>query len=185
MDYFLVILFIIFMFAATLLQIVSLPGNWIAIIFLVIWKFIGPDSATHELNANFFMLIVGIAALGELMEWVIQLKLGKKMGSTGKGSIGGIIGSIVGSILMLPLFFGFGALIGALLGAFVGCLIFELMGNRPRNEAVKAAWGVFVGRFLGMGLKLGLGIAILWMTILHIWPSAPEAIAMSLISSCC
>ena len=180
MDYVLVILFIIFMFAAVLLQVISLPGNWIAIVFLLIWKLIGPDTATHELTVLFFIALVVIAGVGELLEWLIQLKVGKRMGSTGKGNIGGIIGSIVGAIVLLPLFFGFGALIGALLGAFVGCLIFELLGQRPKSEAMKAAWGVFVGRFLGMGLKLGLGVSIIGLSIMRIWPSAPEAITTAL-----
>ncbi len=181
MDYFLVILFMIFMFAAILLQIISLPGNWIAIIFLLLWKLIGPASSTHELTVTFFIILVAIAAVGELLEWVIQLKVGKKMGSTGKGNIGGIIGSIIGSILLLPLFFGFGALIGALLGAFVGCYVFEMLSKRPHNEAIKAAWGAFIGRFLGMGLKLGLGITILWLSVVRMWPSAQEAIATAML----
>ena len=162
------------MFAAIMLQIISLPGNWIAIILLLLWKLIGPVSSTNELNVSFFMILIAIAAVGELLEWIIQLKVGKKMGSTGKGNIGGIIGSIIGSILLLPLFFGFGALIGALLGAFIGCYAFELLSKRPHNEAVKAAWGAFIGRFLGMGLKLGLGIIILWLSIVHMWPGAQE-----------
>lgn len=181
MDYFLVILFIIFMFAAILLQIISLPGNWIAIVFLLIWKLAGPEACTHELTVNFFIILVSIAAVGELLEWIIQLKVGKKMGSSGKGNIGGIIGSIVGAIMLLPLFFGFGALLGALLGAFTGCFIFELLGRRPYREAIKAAKGAFAGRFLGMGLKLGLGITILWLSIMHIWPGVQEAAAVALL----
>ena len=66
MDYFLAILFIIFMIAGVLLQILNLPGNWAAILFLVIWKFIGPASTTHELTLLFFAAIIALAAAGEL-----------------------------------------------------------------------------------------------------------------------
>ena len=183
MDYVLVILFLIFMFAAVLVQVVSLPGNWIAIVLLLLWKLAAPETTTHELTIGFFVILVVIAGIGELMEWLIQIKLGKRMGSTGKGNIGGIIGSVVGAIVLLPLFFGFGALIGALLGAFVGCLVFELAGKRPKGEAMKAAWGVFVGRFLGMGLKLGLGMTIIGLTARQIWPSVPAEDAGALIEA--
>lgn len=176
MDYFLVILFTIFLIFAVLIQIMNLPGNWVAIIFLAIWNFIGPASSTHELTLSFFIILIVMAGIGELLEWFIQLKVGKKLGSSTKGNIGGIIGSIIGAILLLPLFFGFGALLGALLGAFVGCLVVELIAGRPLQEAMKAAWGVFVGRFLGMGLKLGIGITIIWLSIFRIWPSTPETI---------
>ena len=174
MDYFLAVLFIIFMIAGVLLQILNLPGNWASILFLVIWKFIGPASTTHELTLLFFAAIIAMAAAGELLEWLIQLKVGKKLGSSTKGNIGGIIGSIIGAIVMLPLFFGFGALLGALLGAFAGCLLVELIAGRPREEAVKAAWGAFMGRGMGMGLKLGIGTSIVWLTIVRVWPSAVE-----------
>lgn len=176
MDYFLTILFIIFFIAAILIQILNLPGNWVAIVFLAIWKLIGPASGTHELTLTFFIILVVMAGIGEFLEWVIQIKVGKRLGSSTKGSIGGIIGSIIGAILLLPLFFGFGALLGALLGAFIGCLLVELLAGRPRREAVQAAWGVFVGRFLGMALKLGIGISIIWLSILRLWPSTPEII---------
>lgn len=180
MDYFLVILFIVFLVAGVLLQIINLPGNWVGIIFLAIWKFIGPAATTHELTLGFFIAIVIMAGIGELLEWLIQLKVGKKLGSSTKGNIGGIIGSIIGAILLLPLFFGFGALLGALLGAFLGCLIVELIAGRPRPEAMKAAWGAFLGRGLGMGIKLGIGTTIIWLAIFRVWPSAVETITAAL-----
>lgn len=177
MDYLYVILFIVFMILGVLLQIISLPGNWVAIALLIIWKFIGPASSADNLTWTFIIILAAMAAAGELMEWFIQLKIGKKLGSTTKGNIGGIIGSIVGAILLLPLFFGFGALIGALLGAYAGCLVAELLQGRQGKEARKAAWGVFVGRFLGMGLKMGIGILIIWLAIVRIWPTVESVAA--------
>ena len=110
MEYFLVILFIVFLILAVLIQVLSLPGNWLAIILVIIWKFIGPASSVAELSWGFIILLIALAAVGEIMEWLIQLKVGKQFGSSLKGNIGGIIGAIVGAILFLPLFFGFGAL---------------------------------------------------------------------------
>ena len=175
MDYFLAVLIITFLILAVLLQVISLPGNWVAIILIVIWKFIGPSSTTIELTWPFVMLLAGIAAVGELLEWAIQMFAGRKYGSSTSGSIAGIIGSIIGAIMLLPLFFGFGAVLGALLGAYLGCLAAELLQGRPGLDARQAAWGTFLGRFVGMSIKLSLGIIIIWLTIERIWPSLKAA----------
>ena len=175
MEYFLVILFIVFLILAVLIQILSLPGNWLAVILVIIWKFIGPASSTLELSWTFILLLIALAAVGEAMEWLLQLKVGKKFGSSFKGNVGGIIGAIVGAILFLPLFFGFGALLGALVGAYLGCLAAELLQGREGKIARKAAWGAFLGKFLGLGLKLGLGATIIWLTIVRVWPTVAAA----------
>ncbi len=175
MEYFLVILFVVFLILAVLVQVISLPGNWLAIILVIIWKFIGPSSSVAELTWSFIALLLALAAIGELMEWLLQLKVGKKFGSSTKGNIGGIIGAIVGAILLLPFFLGFGALLGALIGAYLGCLAVELLQGREGKVARKAAWGVFVGKFLGMGFKLGLGATIIWLTAVRVWPNVAAA----------
>lgn len=166
----LVILMIIIMFAVVLSQVIGLPGNWIMLVILVLYKWLGPNVSTDAVTWKFILVMAIIALIGELLEWVIQVKAGRKFGSSGKGDIGGIVGSIIGGILLLPLFFGFGAVLGALLGAYVGCFVVEIVRRRTAKEANKAAWGAFVGRFLGMGLKLGIGIAILGMATIRIWP---------------
>ena len=158
-----------------LIQVLSLPGNWLAIILVIIWKFIGPASSVAELSWGFILLLAALAAIGEIMEWLLQMKVGKQFGSSLKGNIGGIIGAIVGAILFLPLFFGFGALLGALVGAYLGCLAAELLQGREGKVARKAAWGAFLGKFLGLGLKLGLGATIIWLTIVRVWPTVAAA----------
>lgn len=160
------------MILALFLQLLSLPGNWIVILLLVFGKYIGPESAVAGLTWSFLLFLAGLALLGEALEWVAQFQLGKRHGSSARGNIGGILGAIVGAILMLPLFFGFGALLGALGGAYLGCLGMELIHGRSGVDARKAAWGVFIGRFLGTTLKLGIGITIIWLAVGKIWPQA-------------
>jgi uncharacterized protein YqgC (DUF456 family) len=43
-------------------------------------------------------------------------------------------------------------LVGAFLGAFLG----ELMAGKGGSEALRPAWGVFVGTVVGTGLKLAV-----------------------------
>lgn len=166
-----VILIGLVLFVICLLQVVGLPSNWIILVLVVLWKWLGPLSSTADLTWTFILVMVVLAGIGELLEWGIQVKLGSKFGSSSKGNWGGIIGSIIGGILLLPLFFGFGAILGALAGAYVGCLVVELACRRNFKEANIAAWGAFVGRFLGMGLKLGISIMIVMMSVWRMWPN--------------
>lgn len=166
----LVIIITLVLFGICLLQIVGVPSNWIILVVLAGYKFLGPDLSTAGLTWLFILAMVALGIVGEVLEWVIQIKYGRKYGSTTKGDIGGIVGSIIGAIVLLPLFFGFGAVIGALAGAYVGCFAVEFVSFRGLGAANAAAWGAFVGRFLGMSLKLGIGIAIIGMAFFRMLP---------------
>lgn len=60
--------------------------------------------------------------------------------------------SVVGMLVGLFLFPPFGMLLGAFLGAFLG----ELLDGKGSTEALRPAWGVFVGTVVGTGLKLAV-----------------------------
>ena len=157
MTYFFIILLIALMFAALLSQIISLPGNWIILLLLGLWKWLGPDAP--ELTGQVFLMLVLMAAAGEGLEWGAQLWSGKRYGSSGFGNVGGILGAIVG------------ALLGAMAGAYIGCLAVELLRGRPGAEARQAALGVFWGKLFGLCIKLGIGASIIWIGVSHVWPA--------------
>lgn len=156
------ILYIIPLVLSLALLIFSLPGNWMIVALVAVWKLMHADAG---FSWQFVAFIGGIALAGEGMELAFQLMTGRKAGSTKRGNIGGFVGLIVGAILGAPIFFGLGALPGALLGAYAGCLIMEHNQGRPWPEAKKAAMGVLVGSFLGLIAKFGLGVVILVLSI--------------------
>ncbi len=140
----------------------NLPGNWVIVGLVALWKVLNAD-VTY--GWQFVAVLGGIALAGEGMELGLQLLTGRKAGSTKKGNIGGFVGLIIGAILGAPIGFGLGALPGALLGAYVGCLVMERNQGRPWPEARRAAKGVLVGSFLGIIAKVGLGVVILVLAI--------------------
>lgn len=154
-----------------LLNIFGLPGNWVLLGLVVLWKYAYPDTA--QMGTLFFVMMGGLAVLGELLEMGLQVVKARKYGSSSSGTFAGMIGAVAGAILLAPLFFGLGALLGALLGAWIGCFIMELLKGRPRGEAVEAAFGAMVGRFLGTVCKCGVGGAMLALTGQYIWPEEP------------
>ncbi len=166
MSEFLAGLFLLVLILSLGLHIFSLPANWLVLVLVALWKFTHPAMPMSWL---FFAGLAGLAAVAEALELVIQLKGAKKYGATGKGNLGGIIGAIAGAILGAPFGFGLGALPGALLGAYLGCLFFERMHGRPWDEARRAAMGAMWGKFFGMSVKFGFGVAMVMLAVPRVW----------------
>jgi hypothetical protein len=160
-------LFLFFLFLVWATNIFSLPGNWINILLLALWKWIFP-----EMQAGwwFFIGITAVAGVAEIIEFVSQVYGAKKYGGSNRGSWGALIGALVGALLGAPFFFGLGSIIGGLIGAFAGSLSVELSYGRPRAEAIQASKGAMLGKVLGIVAKTALGMAIIIWSIPRVWP---------------
>ena len=170
MSVILISVFIVVLACCALLNLVMLPGNWVVVALVALYAWLGPDSP--HLNLLFFIALIGMAVVGEVVEFLTQIWGAKKYGSSNKATLAGMIGAIAGAIFFAPFLFGIGAIFGALAGAWAGCYVGErLLAHRPQSEAVTAANGALVGRFLGMVVKLGLGITMVVLTASTIWPN--------------
>lgn len=170
MSVFFATLLLLALFICVLLNLVTLPGNWAMVALVAAWAFLVPQSG---LDTLFFLLFIGLAVAGEVVEFGAQLWGARRYGSSKISTICGMIGTIAGAVLGAPFLLGLGAVFGALLGAWTGCLLAELLLRRqPWAPALRAAQGAFVGRFLGMVIKFGLGMAMLALTAAHIWPES-------------
>ncbi|CCH48109.1 DUF456 domain-containing protein [Pseudodesulfovibrio piezophilus] len=165
MEYLWAILFIFGLALSQMLQLFSMPANWVSLALVAAWKVLYPESMAW----NFVVVLGVIAALAEALEIGLQMWGAGRYGATARGNIGGILGAIAGAIFFAPFFLGLGALLGALGGAYLGCLIMEIPG-RSRPEAFKAAKGAFVGKALGFTIKTAIGAVIVVMAIPQIWP---------------
>lgn len=156
-----------------LLNIFGLPANWILLGLVALWKVVNPSAS---MDIWFWGIMIAIAVAGEALEMGLQVVKAKRYGSSSSGTFAGMIGAIAGAIFLAPLFFGLGALLGALAGAWVGCFLMEMLKGRPTSEAINAAFGAMVGRFLGTVCKCGAGGAMLAMAAQHIWPGYPASL---------
>ncbi len=171
LAYMIVSAFMVLLSFVLFLNIFGLPANWIILALVGLWKYVYPDTA--PMGITFFVILVVLAVVGEILEFVLQVAKAKKYGSSSSGTFAGIIGAIIGAIVLAPLFFGIGALIGALIGAWIGCFIMEMAKGRPSKEAREAAFGAMVGRFLGTVCKCGIGGVMLAVIGRYIWPKEP------------
>lgn len=150
------------------LHVFSLPGNWAMLGLMLLWKWMHPEMSE---GWGFFVLLGGIAGVGEGVQFLSQVWSVKRYGGSGRGNWGSIIGSIAGALLGAPFFFGVGAIPGAFIGAYAGGLIGELSLRRPLAEAHHSAVGALFGTFLGVVSKFGLGVLMFWLSARAVWPS--------------
>ncbi|MFY0651822.1 MAG: DUF456 domain-containing protein [Cyclobacteriaceae bacterium] len=97
-------------------------------------------------SLNFLIIWAVITVVVFAMDYVIPPLTTKKFGGSKKGMIGSTIGLVLGLIFFPP----FGLILGAFAGAFIG----ELIEGKDNRNALRSAFGAFVGFITGTLLKL-------------------------------
>ncbi len=120
----------------------------------------------RDWNAESFglpaVLIAGLlAAVVTVLDMVVPAWGAKRYGASKTAVWLSLLGMLVGMLFFPP--FGF------LLGAFAGALGGELLAGKREGQAAKAAWGVFVGTMLGVGLKLLVSLGIMMIYIIELF----------------
>ena len=116
------------------------PLNFIALILLSFAKDWEPYSTT-------FLIIMALVALVvSILDNVIPAWGAQKYGAEKSSVWLALAGTLIGVFFFPPF--------GIFIGAFVGALAGELFHGKEAALALKAGWGVFVGMFIGIGIKL-------------------------------
>ncbi len=118
------------------------PISWTGLLLLKWTDFIGENPEGYH---QVLWILLFFVVLVTLLDYIVPIWGTKKYGGSKRGVWGATIGVVVG------LFFGpLGIIIGPFLGAYIG----EASLGKKSKEALRAAWGSFVGFLLGVGLKL-------------------------------
>lgn len=144
----------------------GLPGNWLLLIFAVIYKLVLPENSHPEITWMVLCILLVLAILGEVWEFAAGAAGATRRGGSRRGAIMAIVGSLVGSIagamigIPVPIV---GPLIGALIGGAGGAFAGAYFGERGRSHAdrVEIGKGALVGRLLGTAGKLIFGLLML------------------------
>ena len=133
------------------------PISWAGLLLLKWTDFVDDHGAAYE-NALWILLFFVI--LVTILDYVVPIMGTKRYGGSKRGVWGATIGVVVG------LFFGpLGIIIGPFLGAYIG----EITTGKKDREALRAAWGSFMGFLLGVGLKLMVCGTILFFFIRYLF----------------
>lgn len=159
--------------------VIQLPGTWVMLGLAGLLEYLDrlylPAGDRQTFDWWVLAACLGLAVLGEIIEFVAGAAGAKKGGSTSRGMWGALIGGIVGVFVFTPLFFFvpiFGAFFGAVLGTFVGAVIGELsVRDATLRGSMKPAIGATIGRVLGTTSKVGIAMAMwLVLTVSAYWP---------------
>jgi uncharacterized protein YqgC (DUF456 family) len=133
------------------------PISWVGLLLLKWTDYVNDHGAAYE---NALWILLFFVVLVTILDYVVPIMGTKKFGGSKRGVWGATIGVVVG------LFFGpLGIIIGPFLGAYIG----EITTGKKERDALRAAWGSFVGFLLGVGMKLMVCGAILFFYIRYLF----------------
>jgi hypothetical protein len=126
-----------------------IPGPPVSFLSLILLSWANHWSAFSV----YFLIVMGAAAvLVSVFDFVLPVTMPKRYGASKAGVWGSVIGMIGGAILLPPW--------GLIIGIFVGAVLGELIFNKNKKIALKAALGVFVGTLASILIKLGVSVTI-------------------------
>jgi uncharacterized protein YqgC (DUF456 family) len=161
------ILLILIATAGLFMVMVTLPGLW-----LMAAVSAGYCLLTHQhyLGIKSLVALLILALLGEAAEMGIGGAAARKAGGGRRAALGGIIGGIVGGVVgsfVFPLVL---SIVGVCLGSFVGAALLEMLGGESADHSLRIGIGAAKGKFMGIIVKLGIGLAMLALIALSALP---------------
>jgi uncharacterized protein len=133
-----------------------LPGPPIAFVGLLIQQFRDPRPFT----TTFLLVWAGIVVITLVLDFLIPVWGTKKFGGSKYGLWGCTLGFLA-AFWLGP----WGVVIGPFAGAFIG----EMLARQNQRQALRAAWGAFIGFLFGSLLKLITCFVILYYIISSAW----------------
>jgi uncharacterized protein len=154
--------------AAWFLTLVTLPGNWLIVAAAAVFALLLPEDAGRGITWITVGILVGLAILGEIIEFGAGAAGAAKQGASRRAIVLSIIGAMVGSITGLaigapiPILGSFiMAVLGGAAGAFAGGYLGEAWKGRTEEERMAVGRGAFSGRLWGTVGKLAVGAIML------------------------
>lgn len=132
----------------------GVPISWLGLLMIYL-------APSVDFEWGFLIITFIIAALLYVLDYIIPAMGTKKFGGSRYGMIGATIGLFVGIIAPIP----FGIIIGPFAGAFLG----ELLNVKTRHNALKAAFGSFVGFLASTFIKVMAAFVYLGLFVYKVW----------------
>lgn len=104
-------------------------------------------------------VVVILALLGEIIEFLIGVLGSKKLNVSNRAIVFSLIGGLLGALIGFPIII-VGSLIGLFIGAFLGAFIYEMFEQKNIAKALKASIACFFSRVTAMFFKTGIAFGI-------------------------
>ena len=134
----------------------GLPGTPLVLAAAVLHRlYFGAASVGNLVLA----LLVGLALLALLLDYLGSLVGARKLGATWRGVIGAVLGAVCG-LMAGP--------VGLVVGPFLGATALELASGREFKEAAKAGLGAFLGLLAGAVGKVACCVAMIGLFTVNV-----------------
>lgn len=161
--------------AAWLLNLVALPGNWLAVLAIGLYLWLGPESGRAQIGLVSLGLAFLAAVVGEIVEFAAGAVGASRAGASRRGTImaiaGSMVGAIAGGIIGLPIPI-LGPVLAALLfgglGATAGAMLAEWSDGKPWRENWRIGHAAFWGRTTGTVGKMLVGFLIVLISVVAV-----------------
>jgi uncharacterized protein YqgC (DUF456 family) len=139
----------------------GLPGLWVILLGIL-----GYGWLTDFRTVGMWTLIIaiGLALVGELIEAWAGFRFARRFGGSRRAGWGALVGGLIGAIVGVPVPV-IGSVVGGFVGAFAGAALFEYSAARHSEGAVRAGWGAVLGRVVAVGVKMGIGIVLVALSV--------------------
>ncbi|KAA3619815.1 MAG: DUF456 domain-containing protein [Calditrichaeota bacterium] len=155
------ILFWLILVGSIIIVPIGLPGTFIIAGMVLLHGFL---TDFVPFNISLIVMLFGIAAIGEVVEFFFGAASTKKFGGSKNAMWGAVIGGFGGAIIgsgVVPII---GTLVGAFAGAFLGAALMEYGTKRDVHLAFKVGFGAFLGALGGRFTKLILALVMVIIT---------------------
>ncbi len=157
---------------AWLLNLITLPGNWVAVAVLALYAWLGPDSGRLDVGWPIVAAAFLLALFGEILEFVAGALGAQRAGASRRSTLFAIVGSFAGALLgaiigiPVPVV---GSLLAAILFGAVGATVGAMYGEWSNGRSWRESWTIghaaFWGRLLGTLSKLLAGALIVLVAL--------------------
>lgn len=157
------------------LNLFALPGNWLAVLLLAGYAWLGPDEGRIAISFTAVLAAFACASLAEIVEFVAGAFGAKRAGGSRRGTVMAIIGSMVGAFtgavvgLPVPII---GSVLAAILFAGIGATVGAIYGEWTDGRSWEESWAIgraaFWGRTFGTLGKISVGAGIVLVAVIAV-----------------
>ena len=148
--------------AASLFVYLGLGGNFIIIGLALVHALVtGFDPITWKLLA----VLLGLALLGEGIEFVVGTFYVAKKGASKAGVIGAFAGGLAGAAIGNSLVPVIGAILGSFLGGFGGAVLGEYYRREKLEPSLRIGGHAFLGRLLAIMIKHVIALVMVFLIL--------------------
>lgn len=160
----------IFFWLVLILGIILIPFGIEGTFIIVADAFVyGLLTGFERVTWPFLGLLLAIALLVELLEFLFGGILAKKFGGSKWAVAGAIVGGFLGAVFGTPIVPILGTLIGGFLGSFMGAFLLEWFHTTDLENALKVGMGAFFGAVSGKVTKVIVAVVMVVMIGMRIF----------------